>query len=95
MSVQIKSDKEILFINNNFYSENSSSQSSLFLSYENSNKFVTYAPFQCKIECNGLVPREDYTRSTEDVLAKEAGLQSLYKNCTIKKGEIHEVRRPI
>ncbi|XP_063682902.1 SEC14-like protein 1 isoform X3 [Bolinopsis microptera] len=49
-------------------------------------------PSPCNIECNGLVPREDYTRSTEEVLAKEAGLQSLYKNCTIKKGEIHEVQ---
>lgn len=50
-------------------------------------------PLQCKIECNGLVPREAYTRSTEDVLEKEAGLQSLYKNCTLKKGEIHEVNK--
>jgi len=49
-------------------------------------------PCPCNIECHGLVPREEYTRSTEDVLEKEAGLQSLYKNCTLKRGEIHEVQ---
>ena len=49
-------------------------------------------PLQCEIECNGLVPREEYTLSAEDVLSNEAALQSLYKNVTLKKGEMHEVR---
>lgn len=54
---------------------------------------LTYvAHFQCDIECHGLVPREEYTRSTEDILENESGLESLYKNVTLKKGEIHEVQ---
>ena len=46
---------------------------------------------QCDIECNGLVPREEYTLSTEEVLSHEDAMQSLYKNVTLKKGEMHEV----
>ena len=38
-----------------------------------------------------MVPRNEYTRSTEDVLEREAGLQSLYKSLTLKRGELHEV----
>eukprot|EP00116_Pleurobrachia_bachei_P002101 sb/3462363/ len=48
-------------------------------------------PSKCDIECNGLVPREEYTLSTEEVLSHEDAMQSLYKNVTLKKGEMHEV----
>jgi len=48
-------------------------------------------PAACDITLNGLVPREEYTLSTEDILVREQGMESLYKSQILKREEVHEV----